>query len=292
MTHALARSIRSSLVYKVLATCFAATHVPLLAIVIYVVLVDRQEVNAVGVLAVTLGATLVGTACALLALRWFVRPVDEILASIEQYRVTATVPAAGGPGGDDLARLRRGVRTLIVDLDRSLSKLKLQALSDPLTGVGNRRWLMEIGNLELERARRRGVPLGILLLDLDRFKQINDRHGHARGDEALIGVAQIMRETVRPYDHIARLGGEEFCVLLAEADLAIARDIAERLRKAIAAAPVAGFDPGAVTASIGLQVALPADPRSLREQIAEADRQLYRAKALGRNCVAAGGVPA
>ena len=159
------------------------------------------------------------------------------------------------------------------------------AMLDPLTGVNNRRAFYDvttpIWNIEL----RHNHNLSVVLLDLDYFKRINDAHGHACGDELLVAVANLLKNSVRDQDVIARWGGEEFILLLPETDLAEAVGLAERLRNAIAGMRLKrdGAEIG-ITASFGV-AQREANQRSLDALISTADDYLYRAKDLGRNRV-------
>ena len=157
---------------------------------------------------------------------------------------------------------------------------------DPLTGVHNRRSMMTELERERERSIRSGKALCICLCDIDRFKAVNDRHGHLVGDSVLLAVAGRLIARLRPYDSIYRFGGEEFLLAIAETDPAQAASIAERLRWEIASPDVVVDDGLAlpVTASFGLATIDPAV--SLRTTIGQADQALYRAKQDGRNRVA------
>jgi two-component system cell cycle response regulator len=133
----------------------------------------------------------------------------------------------------------------------------LQALSttDPLTGLPNHRALQTLLEQECDRARRYGHPLSLLFFDGDRFKQVNDRYGHAIGDVVLRELGERVRSVMRAGDTVGRFGGEEFLVFLPETDLQEAKNVAERLRSAVAALPLASHDVEggiAVTVSIGV----------------------------------------
>jgi two-component system cell cycle response regulator len=172
-------------------------------------------------------------------------------------------------------RRRRYEERLRADLDRSLEL----AVTDPLTGLRNRRYV----HRHLEGVLR-GTEAAILMLDVDRFKAINDSYGHAAGDAALREVAERLRAHVRAADVVARYGGEEFMVVLAGAQPEYALGVADRLRAALGAEPIAvGHARLAITASIGLAVA--AAGTDAANAIAAADAALYRAKARGRNRV-------
>ena len=158
------------------------------------------------------------------------------------------------------------------------------ALRDGLTGVFNRRQFDEALCSELRRASRSGLPLSLLLLDVDHFKQFNDTHGHVAGDACLRGVADAIGQGVgRPSDLLARFGGEEFVVLLPDTDAAGAVEVAERMRGLVAARDQG--DGRRVTVSIGTATLWADTPSTPEELIATADMALYAAKRDGRNRV-------
>jgi diguanylate cyclase (GGDEF)-like protein len=159
------------------------------------------------------------------------------------------------------------------------------SLRDGLTGCFNRTHALDVIDTELRRARRSQAPVSLILFDLDRFKEINDRCGHLCGDAVLAAVGSKMREVLRGSDLKCRYGGEEFLVLLPETPIEGAKRVAETLRRELAEMPVNWKGEAiAVTASFGVTVAMPAeiDGKAL---IARADAALYRAKDQGRNCV-------
>ncbi|MDQ6888579.1 MAG: diguanylate cyclase [Gemmatimonadota bacterium] len=162
------------------------------------------------------------------------------------------------------------------------------ALTDPLTMVLNRRALMDRLVSELERARRYGLVLSLLLIDLDHFKRVNDSFGHLAGDGVLKEVARILQRQARAVDYVARYGGEEFAVVLPETPLQGAVVAGERIRKRIGSQPILrGSDgpPLEVTVSIGIAALPSLRVNSAEDIIAVADEVLYRAKAQGRNRV-------
>lgn len=181
--------------------------------------------------------------------------------------------------------------TDVSELKRLERELYQQAAVDVLTGLANRRsFLSQLGRA-FAQARRQGQPLSLLYLDLDHFKLVNDRYGHAAGDEVLKTFARVVAQQVRAADLVGRLGGEEFAVLLPDADDAQATEVAERVRQAVAACQI---DTGAatvrVTVSIGLASLQPQHdaPDRLLE---DADGALYAAKQHGRNRVERAGGP-
>jgi diguanylate cyclase (GGDEF)-like protein len=166
-----------------------------------------------------------------------------------------------------------------------------QAITDELTELANRRYFMETLETELRRAERFNEPLALVFADLDDFKRVNDRFGHHVGDDVLRAFADVLRGRVRAIDLGARLGGEEFAVLLLETDLEGAERLAESLRVAMAALEVRVVDgePVHVTASFG--VAAYPQTHSADELMTAADRALYQAKREGKNRVSGGGPP-
>jgi diguanylate cyclase (GGDEF)-like protein len=162
------------------------------------------------------------------------------------------------------------------------------ARHDPLTGLDNRQELHRRLGEELDRARRFSRPFSVLIVDVDHFKAVNDRHGHPAGDAALVAVARMVAGQVREIDHVARYGGEEFAAILPETDVAGAAVLAERIRRHVAAHPVT-VDGGVdllLTVSIGV-AAFPSHGEDLDALFKSADRALYKAKRKGRDRVEA-----
>ncbi|MDQ3289280.1 MAG: diguanylate cyclase [Pseudomonadota bacterium] len=165
--------------------------------------------------------------------------------------------------------------------------LRVQSIRDPLTGLFNRRYLEENLMREVQRCERRGLPLSVLMLDVDHFKRFNDEHGHAAGDALLSKIGQTLSAMTRSEDIACRYGGEEFTIVLPETDAADARHRAEDIRAAIASTTVQYMRQslGPNTASIGVAT-FPQDGDHPERLLAVADAGLYRAKSAGRNQVA------
>jgi diguanylate cyclase (GGDEF)-like protein len=162
---------------------------------------------------------------------------------------------------------------------RLVTRLERQAAEDPLTGLANQRAFYRACAAEFKRAQRADSEVSIVMLDLDHFKVINDAHGHLHGDQVLLAVADALRRSVREHDAVARMGGEEFAILLPDAGADAAYDAAERARTAIAQVPVAHLT---LSCSAGVATASPADASPV-DLLALADRALYQAKRLGRD---------
>jgi len=177
--------------------------------------------------------------------------------------------------------LERRVAERTRELEEANARLAELAAFDALSGAANRRNFDQALSAEALRSHRYGRPLAVILADIDRFKNVNDSHGHAAGDDVIRGLAATLAANCRSSDLVARYGGEEFAVLLPETRAREAVELAERLRQAIEGADYGNV--GRITASFGV-AELGADG-SPTEIVASADRALYEAKAQGRNRV-------
>jgi diguanylate cyclase (GGDEF)-like protein len=170
-----------------------------------------------------------------------------------------------------------------VDLHETVQR---QAVTDELTGLFNHRRFQEVMAIEVERARRYGHEMGLIMLDIDNFKQVNDVYGHLQGDMVLREVARVLRQSSREIDEPARYGGEEMAVALPQTDLEGAYQFAERVRRAVEGIelPLPTGNPALrVTASFGVASLATADRPDKDALVAAADRALYEAKRAGKN---------
>lgn len=169
--------------------------------------------------------------------------------------------------------------------DEATAELKRIATTDVLTGLWNRRHLLERLESETGRSLRNGSPLCLAIIDVDHFKQVNDRHGHPAGDEVLRMLARLIRDSVRSSDTVGRMGGEEFAILMPETDRGQARLVCERLRERVARNPVLLPSGAELTVTLSTGIALLAGREESDKLISRADSALYDAKAEGRNRV-------
>ncbi len=188
------------------------------------------------------------------------------------------------PGEEDLFNelaAQAGVSMKNVELHETRTR---ESLTDQLTGLSNRRRFDEALVTQAERARRFGRPLGLVLLDIDDFKHVNDTHGHQQGDVVLREVARVLRETCREIDEPARYGGEELVVVLPETDVEGAHELAERVRREVGELrlPIAGGELVEITVSCGV-AALPESAEDEHDLVAAADAALYEAKRSGKD---------
>ncbi|HEX4004259.1 MAG TPA: diguanylate cyclase [Candidatus Acidoferrales bacterium] len=184
------------------------------------------------------------------------------------------------------ARLRVGLRLL--ELQHSLiaarEELRFKATHDALTGIANRAAVLEAVNRERSRQIREGSPFGIVLIDVDHFKQVNDGCGHLAGDVVLKTIAERLASCVRPYDTVGRYGGEEFLVVAPLSDPAGTMSLAERIRKRIEDTSVdTSYGPISITVSCGVAASVGNEAPEIHALLYLADEALYRAKSAGRN---------
>jgi diguanylate cyclase (GGDEF)-like protein len=218
--------------------------------------------------------------------------VESLNRKIKQITVSGDLSMRlETPGRDELYELAGAVNAMLTaiqkakfELLQAQESLRFHAEHDSLTGVLNRRAIRDVLRRELARCRRENQTLGVMLVDVDHFKRINDRYGHGAGDSALVNVVQRISSTLRPYDLIGRYGGEEFLVIAPGCDLELTRKLAERILAAVSDQPVdLGNSTVNLTLSLGATLGTAdSDPEFL---VAAADSAMYQAKGKGRNRV-------
>lgn len=197
---------------------------------------------------------------------------------IKSSLIAAIVPGIVAPLASNF------VVKLLFELEDLQVQLVEMVNRDPLTRVYSRRYLLDCLEIEPARTVRSNEPMSLLMLDVDDFKSINDCYGHGNGDVVLKKIAQICESTLRPYDVIARFGGEEFVVLLPNTPLPEACSVAERIRENVAVSTIELTSGETIqsTISIGVSPFIPPDPKCVN-LLSRADRGLYKAKGNGRN---------
>lgn len=214
------------------------------------------------------------------------RSADVFLLHSDGHRIPISVRVA--PIRDDKGSIIGAVEIFTDNTQHAAAIERVQeferlAYIDQLTGVANRRYAEISLSARHEELQRYGWPFGIAFIDIDRFKDINDRHGHQVGDEVLKMVAKTLANSVRAFDVIGRWGGEEFIAILANIDIEELKASANRFRALIEKSRLPGPPHVKVTVSIGATLARPEETPT--ELVARADRLMYRSKDLGRNCV-------
>ena len=210
--------------------------------------------------------------------------IEAAARAIVQGDTSARVQLDTGP----LARVGRAFNVVAAQLEKDIisyksSQVELEhfVTTDRLTGVGNRRAFDQLTELEASLAKRYGVPVSIIMLDIDHFKRINDTYGHAVGDTVLIGVTRRITARLRDTDSIARWGGEEFAVVTPCTPISGAEVLADAMRRVVADEPFGIV--GRVTVSLGVAQLSPEETAA--QWVSRADRVMYEAKRSGRNCV-------
>ncbi|MGE6109799.1 sensor domain-containing diguanylate cyclase [Aeromonas sobria] len=177
----------------------------------------------------------------------------------------------------EAAQLKRAILRGIGHIHTRFDELHAENRSDPLTGLLNKRGIQRL----LRRYEEERIPFSVLAVDVDHFKHVNDTHGHDVGDRVLVALAGLMQQRGRKDDAFCRSGGEEFLIFLPDTPKAVAGEIAERLRRLVAATPMAGV--GTITLSVGVSAWTPESGHHQDDAIRQADLALYRAKQAGRN---------
>ena len=216
--------------------------------------------------------------------------VASLSTKVTQVTVSGDLSLRLDPGGnDELSSLAGAVNAMLAGIQKAKAELlqaqeslRFHAEHDSLTGVLNRRAIRDVLRRELARCRRENQTLGVILADVDHFKKINDRYGHAAGDAVLVGVVQRISSTLRRYDIVGRYGGEEFLIIAPGCDLELAERLAERIRAAVEEEPVdLGNENASITLSLGVTLGTStSDPEFL---VTMADTAMYQAKRNGRN---------
>jgi diguanylate cyclase (GGDEF)-like protein len=226
---------------------------------------------------------------------WLVRPIARLHADVVALSASRrwdSVLRYDRP--DEIGALTQGVNGLLVVLREQVDTLETLSSTDALTGIANRRLFDERLGLELGRLARRAAPLSLLLLDVDHFKLYNDHYGHPKGDSVLQQLGHLLQTCVRQQDLPARLGGEEFAMLLPDTDTAGARALADKVMKALEALNlehVQSPTAARLTVSIGVATWATLQPGGAAELFAQADKALYAAKHSGRMRTCVYGAP-
>ncbi len=224
--------------------------------------------------------------------RNMIRPLNQIGLAIAHFSEDLSLQPLPTERGDELGKLARNIRamqekilTQIIELNTNQQELQRMAHNDPLTGLPNRRLFFDRLQHAINNAERNGKLLGLLYVDLDHFKEINDTHGHAAGDEVLDNIAHLLASVTRSGDTVARLGGDEFVILFEEVEsratlLGIAQKLLALLQNRLL---IDGKDLQ-VRASLGISI-YPQDGRDAQTLLQNADRAMYSSKRSGRNTI-------
>jgi diguanylate cyclase (GGDEF)-like protein len=275
---------------KIMLVLFAGTHLPLVALVLYLLLVWPGGLGThLGVLAALLITTLLGFVATLFALRALLAPVRLASSSLEAYLDERRKPELPIGFSDEAGKLMADVQHAVEHLDTRICSLEGLSGTDHLTGLPNRREGEERLGADFARAKRGGAFLTVAVVDVNNFKAINDTHGHQAGDVCLRHVARVIRRNVREGDWLARWGGDEFVLALWEDSVfASPEAILGRINADLRRSPVSL--PGGVELVLSISVGAHryAGEDDIRELLAKADAAMYEAKREGRAWVLAG----
>lgn len=273
--------LHASLTLKLFLASFVSTHLPLFAALAYYGF--NQHLDPLTTVGLLLAATVAGTVLCLGSLWFLLHPLRQLRLAVTRFRESRIVCELRSKRRDEIGLIINTFTSLTTELSRTITTLEHQATSDVVTGLRNRRWLIDNAAAVISRARREQTKLSVISMDIDHFKSINDRFGHDAGDRALMTTGAVVQACLRPYDLAARIGGEEFAVLLPGCDKTSAAEIANRIRADLETATVLP-NGTRLTASFGVYEA-DASSDTLSTMLKAADANLYRAKRAGRNRV-------
>jgi diguanylate cyclase (GGDEF)-like protein len=275
-----------SYVLRLIAVCFVGTHIPLIVACLYFLSFAEGGLSSrIPELLVLLVATLLGTAFTIAGVRMVLAPIVRSSRALGLYVDKRILPALPLEYTDEAGRLMAAVQTVTERLEMALRQQERLATLDPLTGIPNRRVLFE-GSVQIfNDARRSKTSLAMVVMDIDRFKTINDTYGHAVGDIVIKAVADVIRDGAEDMEIIARLGGEEFAILMPGVSLTTARDRTERMRTRISALTFSEMPDRTITISAGVALARPQSEATIHSVLERADHAMYSAKESGRDRV-------
>lgn len=224
-----------------------------------------------------------------LSLRWralFTQPITDLIAAMQTVAASKNYHSRlNSHRRDEFNDLYQGFNAMLAEISERDERLSKLATTDPLTGLANRRHAIETMQTMATRAYRKREALGLIMLDIDFFKQVNDRYGHPVGDQVIREIAAILQASAREYDLAARFGGEEFIVLCDGSTSENTVAVAERIRLAVEECRIE-YAPGEfmnVSVSLGVFSTTPQENPPIEQWIHAADQALYRAKNMGRN---------
>ena len=275
---------------KIMLVLFAGTHLPLVALVLYLLLASPGGLRThLVVLVALLIATLLGFVATLFALRALLAPVRLASSSLEAYLDERRKPELPIGFSDEAGRLMADVQHAVDHLDSTIRSLEGLSGTDHLTGLPNRREGEERLSEDHARAKRGGAFLTVAVVDVDNFKAINDTYGHQAGDVCLRQVARVIRRSVREGDWLSRWGGDESVLALRDASVfASPEAMLGRINASLRRSPVALSGGEELVLSISVGAHRYAGEDDLREVLAKADAAMYEAKREGRAWVLAG----
>jgi diguanylate cyclase (GGDEF)-like protein len=265
---------------KILLVMFLGTHLPLITLLLYLLLSSPVGMRpSLNILVILLAATLAGTAAAFWALRSLLSPVRLAASSLREYLDSTRVPHLPIHFTDEAGRLMADVQYAIDNLDSTIRSLENLSGTDHLTGVHNRREAEKRLVEDIARAKRSGGVLTVCVVDVNRFKSINDRYGHQAGDVCIQHVARVIGRNIREGDWLARWGGDEFVLVLHDASPFAPTELAlQRIVRDLKDSPVRLPQGSEIVLTITVGANRYSGKGDARNLLAEADQAMYEAK--------------
>ena len=269
---------------KIMLVAFLGTHAPLIALAAYLLLGSSLGLGpSLRILALMVTVTLVGTAATLLALRALLAPISLTSSALKGYIDDRQVPDLPTGFTDEAGRLMANLRYAISHLDETIRSLEGLSGTDPLTGLLNRRQGEKLLAEGAARVRRGAETLTLGVVDVDRFKHVNDTYGHQAGDVCIQHVADVIRRNIRQGDWLARWGGDEFVLALREANpFAQTEAVLQRIVRDLKDSPLRLPQGEELVLRVTVGASRYSGEKDLRELLAKADEAMYEAKREGR----------
>jgi diguanylate cyclase (GGDEF)-like protein len=264
---------------------FVGTQLPLFALLLYVLVNVELTAEMLTTFSIVLIAALLGSVSTVIALLAYAEPVGAISRAMQNYSTGDYEPNLPENYNDEIGELMANTQGALKKLHSMIHSMHELSIRDELTGLYNRRFFVEQADQLLSRAHRYGEPLTLIFIDLDNFKEVNDKFSHTIGDQTLLQIAELMSETARGSDLTARLGGDEFVVVFPNTPINRAKHLCERLRAKLENhdwTPLLG-NSLVPTMSIGVAEAQKGD--TVEMLLDRADANLHRAKEDGRNLI-------
>lgn len=267
---------------KIFLFSFIGTQLPMFALLFYVLLNVQLTPEILTTVSIVLITAALGSASTVLALLAYTEPVSAVRKALQNFTMQDEVPQLPVGANDEIGELMNNTQGALKKLHSMLHNMHDMSIRDELTGLYNRRFFNQQADMLLIRAARYEEPISVIYIDVDHFKEINDKFSHQVGDHALRQIGNILSDSARGSDLAARLGGDEFVVVFPNTSLAKAKMLGERLRQNLLNHDWSALLPGQrVTLSMGVAEAMPGD--TLDQFLARADQNLYKAKDGGRD---------
>ncbi|MEI7950211.1 MAG: GGDEF domain-containing protein [Gammaproteobacteria bacterium] len=267
---------------KIFMFSFIGTQLPMFALLLYVVMNVGMTAEILTTVSIVLITALLGSASTVMALLAYTEPVTAVRKALQNFTLQDIAPDLPQGSGDEIGELMNNTQGALKKLHSMLHNMHEMSIRDELTGLYNRRFFTEQADLLLIRAARYEEPIALVYIDIDHFKDVNDKFSHQVGDHALRQMGTLLSDSARGSDLTARIGGDEFIIMFPNTNAAKARLLGERLRQNLSGHDWSALLPGQrITVSMGVAEAAPGD--TLDQLLARADQNLYKAKDGGRD---------